>query len=85
MHGGREASPHRGEMRIPRCVLAARIADALLRRIADEVMASPGDRRTPEDWAKRAGMSERTLARTISLEIGMTLATGDSGLATSSR
>ncbi len=46
-------------------------ADARLRRIVDLMMASPADRGTLDVWAKRAGLSERTLARLISRETGM--------------
>jgi AraC-like DNA-binding protein len=42
-----------------------------LRRIVDLMMAAPADRATLDAWAKRAGMSERTLARLISRETGM--------------
>ncbi|GEP53860.1 hypothetical protein RSO01_10260 [Reyranella soli] len=45
--------------------------DSRLRRIVDLMIASPADRGTLEAWAKRAGMSERTLARLISRETGM--------------
>ena len=45
--------------------------DARLRRMVDLMMASPADRGTLEVWAKRAGLSERTLARMISRETGM--------------
>ncbi|ACK49855.1 transcriptional regulator, AraC family [Methylocella silvestris BL2] len=45
--------------------------DARLRRIVDLMMASPADRGTLDVWAKRAGLSERTLARLISRETGM--------------
>jgi AraC-like DNA-binding protein len=45
--------------------------DSRLRRIVDLMMASPADRGTLEGWAKRAGLSERTLARLISRETGM--------------
>ena len=45
--------------------------DARLRRIVDLMMASPADRRTMDVWAKRAGVSERTLERLISRETGM--------------
>jgi AraC-like DNA-binding protein len=48
-------------------------ADARLRRIAAEMLASPADRATLDVWAKRAGMSGRTLARVISRETGMSL------------
>jgi AraC-like DNA-binding protein len=45
--------------------------DPRLRRIVDRMMASPADRGTLDAWAKRAGLSERTLARMISRETGM--------------
>jgi len=45
--------------------------DARLRRIVDLMMASPADRGKMDVWAKRAGLSERTLARLISRETGM--------------
>ncbi|OZI31064.1 AraC family transcriptional regulator [Bordetella genomosp. 10] len=45
--------------------------DIRLRRIVDEMMASPADRGTLGIWAKRAGISERTLIRLISRETGM--------------
>jgi AraC-like DNA-binding protein len=45
--------------------------DPRLRRIVDEMMAKPADRGTLEIWARRAGMSERTLLRLISRETGM--------------
>jgi AraC-like DNA-binding protein len=46
-------------------------ADARLRRIAADMLASPAERATLNVWAKRAGMSERTLVRTISRETGL--------------
>jgi AraC-like DNA-binding protein len=46
-------------------------ADARLRRIAELMTASPAERRTLEVWAKQAGLSERTLARLIDQETGM--------------
>lgn len=46
-------------------------SDTRLRGIVDLMMASPADRGTLEAWAKRAGLSERTLARMISRETGM--------------
>jgi AraC-like DNA-binding protein len=46
-------------------------ADARLRKIVDLMMASPADRVTMDVWAKRAGLSERTLARLILRETGM--------------
>jgi AraC-like DNA-binding protein len=45
--------------------------DARLRRIAGLMMASPADRGTLDVWAKRAGLSARTLARLISRDTGM--------------
>lgn len=45
--------------------------DARLRRIVDLMMASPAERGTLEVWAKQAGLSERTLARMIRRETGM--------------
>jgi AraC-like DNA-binding protein len=45
--------------------------DSRLRRIVDLMMVAPADRATLDAWAKRAGMSERTLARLISRETGM--------------
>jgi len=42
-----------------------------LRRIVDEMMASPADRGTLGIWAQRAGMSQRTLERQINRETGM--------------
>lgn len=47
--------------------------DARLRRIADQMIASPAERGTSDIWAKRAGMSECTLARLMSRETGMNL------------
>src|SRR5271156_5695695 len=45
--------------------------DARLRRIVDLMMAAPGDRSLMEVWANRVGLSERSLARLISRETGM--------------
>ncbi|MBO9714626.1 helix-turn-helix transcriptional regulator [Sphingomonas sp.] len=45
--------------------------DARLRRIVDRMMAAPAERGTLDGWAKVAGMSERTLARLIARETGM--------------
>jgi AraC-like DNA-binding protein len=45
--------------------------DTRLRRIVDEMIASPADRGRLDIWAKRAGMSPRTLERQISRETGM--------------
>lgn len=45
--------------------------DPRLRRIVEEMIASPADRGTLEMWAQRAGMSGRTLVRLISRETGM--------------
>lgn len=46
-------------------------ADMRLRRIVDEMMTSPARRETMDVLAKRAGLSERTLARLILQETGM--------------
>lgn len=46
-------------------------SDARLRRILDRIVAEPADRATLDVWAKRAGLSERTLARLILRETGM--------------
>ncbi|WP_240700221.1 AraC family transcriptional regulator [Sphingomonas gei] len=46
--------------------------DPRLRRIVDEMMASPANRGTLASWARHAGMSERTLLRLIGRETGMT-------------
>ncbi|MET0790596.1 MAG: helix-turn-helix transcriptional regulator [Polyangiaceae bacterium] len=46
-------------------------SDARLRKMAELMMASPADRSALDVWAKRAGMSERTLLRLISRETGM--------------
>jgi AraC-like DNA-binding protein len=45
--------------------------DPRLRRIVDDMMASPAMRGTLDSWARRAGMSERTLMRLIARETGM--------------
>ena len=46
-------------------------SDPRLRAIVDLMMASPSDRSTLDIWAKRAGMSTRTMERTIHREAGM--------------
>ncbi|WP_370677317.1 helix-turn-helix transcriptional regulator [Pleomorphomonas sp. PLEO] len=46
-------------------------ADPQLRRLADAMVDAPADRSTLDVWAKRAGLSERTLARRIVEETGM--------------
>ena len=45
--------------------------DPQLRRRADTMMAAPADRSTLTVWAKRACLSERTLARRIAEQTGM--------------
>jgi AraC-like DNA-binding protein len=45
--------------------------DARLRGIVDAMMAAPADRSTLDAWAKRAGMSARSLERLIMRETGM--------------
>ncbi|HEY0466935.1 MAG TPA: helix-turn-helix transcriptional regulator [Polyangiaceae bacterium] len=46
-------------------------SDPRLRKMVDLMMASPADRSTLDVWAKRAGMSARTLLRLITRETGM--------------
>ena len=46
-------------------------ADARLRRVVDLMMAAPAERGTLDGWARRAGLGERTLARLIHRETGM--------------
>ncbi|HEY4308759.1 MAG TPA: helix-turn-helix transcriptional regulator [Pirellulales bacterium] len=46
-------------------------ADGGLRRIADGMTADPSDRATVHEWAKRIGVSERTLRRLVLEETGM--------------
>ncbi|WP_029013215.1 AraC family transcriptional regulator [Niveispirillum irakense] len=43
-----------------------------IRTIADALIAQPSDRRTLNDWAKQVAMSERTLARLLIRETGLT-------------
>lgn len=45
--------------------------DARLRALVELMMAAPSERGTLEVWAKRAGLSARTLVRLISRETGM--------------
>lgn len=45
--------------------------DPRLRRMAEAMLAAPADRSTLDEWAGRAGLSARTLARTILRETGM--------------
>lgn len=42
-----------------------------LRQIADALNADPADRSTVAQWGKRVAMSERTLARLVQQEVGM--------------
>ncbi len=42
-----------------------------LRRISDELLKDPGDRRTAAQWATSIGMSEKSLRRLISSESGI--------------
>jgi len=46
-------------------------AHSRLRRIADALAADPADRSTVAQWAQRVAMSERSLARLIKAETGM--------------
>jgi AraC-like DNA-binding protein len=43
-----------------------------LRRLADELLQRPSDRRTAQQWADALAVSERTLARLVLQETGMT-------------
>lgn len=45
--------------------------DTRLRRIVEMITANPADRSTIETWARRVGMSERTLARALTSQTGM--------------
>ncbi|QGZ66685.1 AraC family transcriptional regulator [Paraburkholderia acidisoli] len=45
--------------------------DARLRKVATALMDHPADRGTLETWAKHAGLSERTMARLVVRETGM--------------
>lgn len=45
--------------------------DARLRKIVETIMKDPADRGTVQTWAVRVGLSERTLARLIVQETGM--------------
>ncbi|MFT4045713.1 MAG: helix-turn-helix transcriptional regulator [Solimonas sp.] len=45
--------------------------DARLRKMAEQMMATPADRSLMEVWARRVGLSERTLTRMIQRETGM--------------
>ena len=46
-------------------------ADARLRQIVDMIMSHPADRGTMRTWARRIGVSERSLARLLDRETGM--------------
>lgn len=46
-------------------------ADARLRKIVETIMNDPADRGTIQTWARRVSMSERTLARLLVQETGM--------------
>lgn len=46
-------------------------ADARLRRIVEMIMDDPADRGTLQTWAHRTDMSERTLARLLTQQTGM--------------
>ncbi len=46
-------------------------SDRHLRQIADRLMTDPSDRTTIPEWARKVGMSERTLCRLLSKETGM--------------
>lgn len=46
-------------------------ADIRLRKIVEMIMSDPADRGTIQSWARRVGLSERTLARLLTRETGM--------------
>jgi AraC-like DNA-binding protein len=46
--------------------------DSRLQHLAESLLNDPGDRRTLEEWAARYTMSERTLARLMVKQTGMT-------------
>ncbi len=46
-------------------------SDGRLRQIAERLVADPSDRTTVPEWARKVGMSERTLFRLLSKETGM--------------
>ena len=48
-------------------------ADPRLRRIAEALLANPADPRDCAEWARVAGVAERTLARLFPAETGLTL------------
>jgi AraC-like DNA-binding protein/quercetin dioxygenase-like cupin family protein len=45
--------------------------DPRLRRLAEMLLADPGDKTAKSDWAIRIGMSERSMSRLLLHEIGM--------------
>jgi AraC-like DNA-binding protein len=45
--------------------------DVRLRKVADAMIATPGDRGNLKVWARRGGLSERTLERLLHQETGM--------------
>ena len=45
--------------------------DPRLRKIVELIMSNPADRGTIRSWARRVGLSERTLARLLSQQTGM--------------
>lgn len=45
--------------------------DRRLRKIVDALMAEPRERGTMQGWARRVGLSERTLARLLTQQTGM--------------
>lgn len=45
--------------------------DPRLRTLVEQMMAAPAERGTLEGWARRAGLSERSLVRLITRETGM--------------
>ncbi|WP_026402757.1 AraC family transcriptional regulator [Actinomadura rifamycini] len=58
----------------PRELLLQVPSSALLRPIADAVLADPADRRTLADWAAHLGVSARTITRAFHAETGTSFA-----------
>jgi AraC-like DNA-binding protein/quercetin dioxygenase-like cupin family protein len=46
-------------------------ADVRLKKISETLTENPGDKRTLQEWGRRVGATDRTLARLFKLETGM--------------
>ncbi|MBI8386486.1 helix-turn-helix transcriptional regulator, partial [Pseudomonas aeruginosa] len=62
----RHAVPQRTRLPYP--------GDSRLRRIAEALLANPGDPRPAAEWARWAGLSSRSLSRLFGAETGMSFA-----------